>query len=91
MSTATEAAPLNPQSPVKTGEWFEVTSYIGDAQHPMVGKRIKAGSIGDHYVFPSLDTPEEDLSCFRFSEVRRVEPTERERGLENYLLEDGNE
>lgn len=90
MST-TEAAPLNPQSPVKTGEWFEVLSYIGDAQHPMVGKRIKAGSIGIHYVFPSLDTPEEDLSCFRFSEVRRVEPTEQERERADYLLEDGNE
>jgi len=80
MSTTTEIAPL------KKGDVFLVLSYVGEPESSYISRRFVCSWVGDYHV-----TGYGAETAFMFSEVRRVEPTEQERGLENYLLEDGNE
>jgi hypothetical protein len=74
------------ESPVREGEWFEVTSYCDpEAEQRHLGRRLRAVWVGKYHIQASgVDT------MFSFCEVRRVEPTEQERACENFLLEDGN-
>jgi len=79
--------------PVAPGDTFEVTQICGGPDLApssnalwghYIGRRFVAQHVSSWHVYcEGVEIP------FTFSEVRRVEPTEQERGLENYLLEDG--
>jgi len=71
--------------PLAKGDVFEVINYIGETDHKYVGRYV-CSWVGDYHVSGyGLAT------AFMFSEVRRVEPAEQERGMSGFLLEDGHE
>ncbi len=74
-----------PEAPVRAGQVFQVVNYIGDTEHEFVGQRFVCSCVSEFGPFVNgYNAP----TVYHFSEVRRVEPTEQERALEGYLLED---